>query len=151
MARENPIEITVEEFRESYPEFGNPPYTDAVITRFINLAYCYVSNLNCCCLKPDCREQALMMMIAHLLTIWTYMQGESGTPLVGGVSAAVGLSQKAKVGEVQVELAMPTITSLYQSWINSTEYGKMLYALLMAHIPTVRYVGGTFNRFFWTK
>lgn len=145
------IEITAQEFRAYYPEFKNPPYTDEVIIRFINLAYCYVSNLNCGCFKPDCRKQALMLMIAHLLTIWTYIQGESGNPLQGGVSASVGLSQKAKVGEVQVELAMPTIQSMYQSWLNSTEYGKMLYALLMAHIPTVRYVGGTPNRFFWTK
>ena len=148
---ENPIVITVEEFRESYPEFKNPPYTDAIVARFINLAYCYVSNLNCCCLKPDCRRQVLMLMVAHLLTIWTYIQGASGNPLVGGVSASIGLSQRAKVGEVQVELAMPTIQSLYQSWINSTEYGKMLYALLMAHMPTVRYVGGTLNRLFWTR
>lgn len=147
---ENPIEITVEEFRESYPEFVNPPYTDAVVKRFINLSYCYISNLNCGCVREDCRAQVLMLMTAHLMVIWTQIQRNGGVPMVGGVSMSFGLTQKSKVGDVEVSLAMPNIASLYQSWINSTYYGQLLYNLLMAHAATPRYVGGTRNRLFWT-
>lgn len=71
--------------------------------------------------------------------------------MVGGVSMSFGLTQKSKIGDIDVSLAMPNIASLYQSWINSTNYGQLLYNLLMAHAATPRYVGGTPNRFFWTR
>lgn len=147
---ENPIIITVEEFRESYPEFKNPPYTDAVVKRFIDLSYCYVSNLNNGCVAGNCRAQVLMLMAAHLMVIWTQIQRNGGIPMTGGLSMSFGLAQKSKVGDVEVSIAMPTIESLYQSWINSTYYGQLLYALLMAHAPTIRYIGGSKNRIFWT-
>ena len=148
---DNPIEITVQEFQESYPEFVNPPFTEAVIQRFITLAYCYMSNLNYGFVKGDCREQALMLMVAHLLTIWNNIQNQGGSGGSVGSTTNLGIAQKAKVGEVELSLALPTMQNLYQSWLNATPYGQMLYAMLFAHTPPVLYFGGNRNRIFWTK
>lgn len=148
---DNPIEITVEQFRESYPEFEDPPYTDAVVLRFINLAYCYMDNTNYGLVKDECRLQALMLWVAHLLTIWNNINTYGASSGSVGSTTAMGIAQKAKVGEVELSLQLPTIYNLFQAWLNSTMYGQMLWSLCYVHTPPAMYFGGRKNNLFWTR
>ena len=137
------IIITVEQFRTDYPEFTQVLYPDATVNSKISLAYCYISNLKGQEIDDACRTQAIELMVAHLLTI--------GGSTANGGDGSSGLTISTKIGEIAVTLAQPVLKSQWQYWINSTPYGQQYYALLMSHIPTPRYRGGTMERVFWTS
>lgn len=126
------IILTPAMFREAFPEFEDTNiYPDALLQRYITTAGLYVSKYKYW-LKEDVQLLALEYMTAHLITLFNPSQGDQTS--VGGTTAG-GNVLSASVGQVSVSMQAPIASDAYAQWIQSTAYGKALWALLAAHIP----------------
>ena len=136
------IEVTVDDFRQSFPEFTQAKYPDAVIQNFIDQSSCYVSDRNCGIIRNKCRKLAIMLMIAHLLILNNKAVSSNGL-------GTTGVSTGATLDMISLTFAAPPFNnSLWKSWIWSTPYGQRLYGLLMAKAPAPFYMFGTRQRLF---
>lgn len=123
------LTFDVVQFRIDYPEFTDPPYSDADLQRCWNTATCYISNQNCGTLSGECRQLALNLMTAHLCTI--------ANLAASGAGQVSGLVQSATIDKISVSQTPPPLKSQWQWWLSTTIYGQQLFALLQA-----RSVGG---------
>lgn len=131
--------LTPEIFREAFPEFSDTDkYPDALIQRYITTASLYINKYNYR-LAPEIRLLALEYMTAHLITLFVNGVGNGS---VAGSSTAGGTILSASVGQVSVSMQAPIATDAYAQWIQSTPYGKALWALLAAHCPAGIYFKG---------
>lgn len=119
-------------FRAQYPEFTNPPFTDAVLIGYWETATCFVSNKNCGSLRGACRLRALYLMVAHLCAIYNIIAAGQ-TP---------GQVQGATIDKVSVTLTPPPNPSQWAWWLGTTPYGAQLYALLQVRSVGGWYIGG---------
>lgn len=120
-------------FRAMFPEFTDPPYTDALLATYWEIATCAISTVDNCVLGGDCLQTALMLMTAHIAKI------------LGGASqgnTAVGAQTGATVDKVSVTFAAPPYKSGWQAWLAQTPYGMTLWALLSAKASGGWYIGG---------
>lgn len=127
------VKITVEEFRAAFPELADTTtYPDAVLQRWLTMAEAYISTRNYR-VKPAVRVLMIELMAMHLMTLFASMGGSGA---IGGESTAGGTITSATVGSVSVSLQAPIATDAYAQWIQSTPYGKALWALMSAQNPT---------------
>lgn len=125
------LTFDIVQFRATYPEFTDPPYTDAMLQQCWDTATCYISDKDCGKMTGKCRQTALNLMTAHLCLISN--QASSG----GGVS---NLSQSATIDKVSVSVTPPPLRNQWQWWLSTTVYGQQLFALLQA-----KAVGGFYS------
>lgn len=131
------IQLDIALFRQQFPQFADETeYPDAIITVTWDIATCYVSDNPCGPLPEKCRQTAINMMVAHLLTINDQLDaGNAG-----------GIVTSSTVGSVSVSLQAPTSASPFQYWLNKTPYGQQLLSLLSAASVGGFYLGGRNER-----
>lgn len=131
--------VTPEMLRTRIPAFADTSkYTDETLSGILDTATCYVSTKNCGPLRAYCREQAICLMAAHLLTL-RERTAQGGNAGVGGAVAS------ASVGNVSVSMVTPPNQDQYQYWMNQTPYGAELMRLLAIYANGGLYVGGSFE------
>lgn len=131
--------VTPEMLRTRIPAFADTSkYTDETLSGILDTATCYVSTKNCGPLRAYCREQAICLMAAHLLTL-RERTAQGGNAGVGGAVAS------ASVGNVSISLVTPPNQDQYQYWMNQTPYGAELMRLLAIYANGGLYVGGSFE------
>lgn len=114
------MELDITTFRSLFPAYASETdYTDATLTQWYTIGKCYVKD-NDCVLPEECRGQALMAMLAHLL----YIQDQ----VKSGNQARVITS--ATEGKVSVSLAEPPSGSNFSYWLNCSPYGPQVLAML---------------------
>ena len=129
--------VTAEGMRARIPAFSDTTkYPASVLDNMLETATCYISARNCGLLRGKCREQAIYLMAAHLLTLRDRMNQGGGTGSVGAVASS-------SVGNVSVSMVPPPNQSQYQYWMNLTGYGAELMALLRIYANGGVYVGGS--------
>lgn len=122
-------------FRALFPEFVDPPYSDALLTLYWDIATCAISSVDNCAISGKCLENALYLMLAHIATILQKATASGGT-------SAVGVKTGATVDKVSVTYSAPPFNSGWQSWLAQTPYGLTLWALLSALSAGGAYIGG---------
>lgn len=131
--------VTPEMLRTRIPAFADTSkYTDETLSGILDTATCYVSTKNCGPLRAYCREQAICLMAAHLLTL-RERTAQGGNAGVGGAVAS------ASVGNVSIAMVTPPNQDQYQYWMNQTPYGAELMRLLAIYANGGLYVGGSFE------
>lgn len=131
--------VTPEMLRTRIPAFADTSkYTDETLSGILDTATCYVSTKNCGPLRAYCREQAICLMAAHLLTL-RERTAQGGNAGVGGAMAS------ASVGNVSISMVTPPNQDQYQYWMNQTPYGAELMRLLAIYANGGLYVGGSFE------
>lgn len=129
--------VTPEMLRTRIPAFADTSkYTDETLSGILDTATCYVSTKNCGPLRAYCREQAICLMAAHLLTL-RERTAQGGNAGVGGAVAS------ASVGNVSISMVTPPNQDQYQYWMNQTPYGAELMRLLAIYANGGLYVGGS--------
>lgn len=122
-------------FRAYFPQFGNPQiYTPDVLQQYWNWATYYIQNTTAFCsrLSGVSRLHALNLMTAHLALVNT-LAGNNDTP---------GIVTEATVGHVDISLEPPPLPNQWQWWLDSTNYGQQLLALLQVKSVGGGYYGG---------
>lgn len=128
------LDISV--FRGMYPVYADETaYPDALLQTYYEMGKCYISD-NDCTLKEVCREQALMLMLAHLLYIKTL--ADQGNKAVVVTSATEG--------KVSVGIAQPPTPDNFSYWLNTTPYGPQILAMLEIASTGGWHVGGSSER-----
>ena len=128
-------ELDIAAFRAQFPEFTDPPYSDALLTAYWEIATCAMSTVDNCVISGDCLQTALYMMLAHI----TKLLSPGGS---GSKPGTVGVKTGATVDKVSVTYAAPPYNSGWQAWLSQTPYGLMLWALLSAKAAGGWYFGG---------
>ncbi|MBR3163745.1 DUF4054 domain-containing protein [Candidatus Saccharibacteria bacterium] len=136
------IEITVEDFRNDFPEFKDlEKYPNNLVEQFLLQATCYISDRNCGIVRNRCRKLAIELMVAHLITIYSKTADSQGMAVTGVVTGAT-------IDMVNLSFQPPPLSTAWKAWILSTPYGQRYYALLMAKAPAPFYMFGTRQRLF---
>ena len=129
--------VTADRMRTAIPAFADQEkYPNELLENAIETAVCYISAKNCGLLRGKCREQAIYLMAAHILTLRERMSQGGGNVTVGAVASS-------SVGNVSVSMVQPPNQSQYQYWMNLTGYGAELMALLRIYANGGIYVGGS--------
>ena len=124
----NTLTFDVTLFRQQFPEFSNTTtYPDIRLQMYWDQATCYISDCNYGRLKDDCRQLAINLMTAHLTKISTLIANNQFSFTPTG----------ATIDKISISLTPPPTYNAWQWWLEGTEYGKQLLALLQA-----RSVGG---------
>jgi len=119
--------LNVSLFRTLFPLFADEDiYPDALLEHWYKVGKCYIKD-NECTLDDDCREHALMLMLAHLLSIQDAVNSGNQSRIITSASE----------GKVSVSLAEPPSASNFSYWLNCTSYGSQVLAML-----SVAFVGG---------
>lgn len=127
------VEITKEDFVTSFPEFKEMDNIDIFLIR----AKCYISPNDYGNLSGDCRKLAIYLFAAHLLTLQKNIaDGQTGA----------GLTASASIDRVSVSMVPPPSLGAFEYWLNQTQYGAELLALLQSKMPVPLLLGGSFVR-----
>jgi hypothetical protein len=111
-------------FRAAYPEFGNSAqFTDVMLDTYWQQATQQISSQNYGVLRNAGRQRALNLLTAHLAKI----------ALLNTQGEVPGIITHAQVDKVQVQLEPPPLPDQWQWWLNTTEYGQSLLALLQVY------------------
>lgn len=117
-------------FMSQFPEFNN---TDSgLIEILLNRALCFIKVY--CNAMCECRELAIFLLTAHLLTL----QGN-----IANGDATGGLQASATIDKVSVSNVPPPTSDSFGYWLNQTTYGQQLLALIELNVPTPMYFGGS--------
>lgn len=127
------IDVNENEFKNNFPEFNNALNIELYITR----AKCYVSPKNYGILSDDKRKLAIYLFTAHLLTL---------QKCIADGQNAVGLTASASIDRVSVSMVPPPSFGAFEYWLNQTQYGAELLALLQIEFSTPLLLGGSFIR-----
>ncbi len=127
------ITLDIASFRSAFPAFSSDAtYPDATITLYWNMGTCYISDNDYGRLNGNCRELALQMMAAHLISLNNIIS-DGSTP--GQLTAST-------IDKVSVTLQPPPNKNQWSWWLNNTPYGAQLEALLATASVGGFYVGG---------
>jgi hypothetical protein len=125
------ITFDIAKFRERFPEFADESiYTNGLLTGNWDVACCYVTPEKYGCLTAHCREQAILLMTAHITKLQTLINSGQNPALL----------TSATIDKVSVSAAPPPVESQFEWWCSLTGYGQQLWALL-----TLWAVGGTYS------
>lgn len=125
-------DFDIAKFRKVFPAFASETkYPDEMIEFKVALARGFVSEG--CTLSGDDYDNAVMMMVAHLLWI-DYLISKGQT--------SVSITTGATVGSVSVSSAPPPTRTGWQYWLATSPYGQQLWALLMMRASGGWYFGG---------
>jgi len=127
------IDINENDFKQCFPEFNEAENVDLCITR----AKCYISPKICNNFTEDKHKLAIYLFTAHLLTLQKN--------IADGFSAA-GLTSSASISSVSVSMVPPPSVGAFEYWLNQTQYGAELLALLEIEFPLPLLLGGSFIR-----
>ena len=128
--------LDVSVFRGMYPIYADEAaYPDSMLNAYYDIGKCYIAD-NECTLIEACREQALMLMLAHLLYIKTL--ADQGNKAV--------VVTNATEGKVSVSIAQPPGSDNFSYWLNTTPYGPQILAMLEVASAGGWYVGGSNER-----
>ena len=128
------LDITV--FRAMFPAYSDDTvYPDSMLETYYSIGKCYIKD-NDCTLPDHCREQALMLMLAHLLYIKTL--ADQGNKAVVVTSATEGA--------VSVGIAQPPTSDNFSYWMNTSPYGPQILAMLEVFHSAGGYFGGSNER-----
>lgn len=131
--------VTVEGFRGALKEFCDEMrYSDCLVTRFLTQAQAYISTTNYR-IKPAIRLLLIQLMAAHLISL-SEIDPETG--IVSSMADGGKFEQNATIGDVSVNVAIPSGNKAFELWINSTGYGRQYWAILQAHSATPLYFTG---------
>lgn len=126
------VEFDISRFRKVFPAFASETkYPDEMVEFKLSIAKGFLSKG--CSLSGEDYDNALMMMVAHLLWI-DYLLSKGQT--------TVGVMTGATVGSVSVSTAPPPTKTGWQYWLATTPYGQQLWALLMMRAAGGWYYGG---------
>ena len=122
----------IAKFRAVFTQFASDTlYPDALITFWADFAKCELSES--CLLFGDCYDNALMLVVAHILTLMTTAaQGNGQT----------GALTSAAIDKVSVGYTAPPYQSGWQYWLTQTPYGVQLWSLLSVLAAGGFYVNG---------
>lgn len=125
-------------FRAQCPAFAQATvYTPDYIQMWFDMAGLYINNTFFGPLaKAGAMLPALNMMTAHLLQI----NAQIGTGTDSGITVA------AAIDKISTTLQEMTLPNQWQYWLASTEYGRMLLALLQAKSVGGFYTPGGLGR-----
>ena len=126
--------VDVETFRERYPEFVNPPYTDAIVQEGLDDAQCDFSRskLSSSACGQNIYERIIFALTAHEL----FKNNQVGTK--GNTGVTSGPIQSKTVGKVSVSYASSSaINSNLDSYYTSTPYGMRYLTLLQKYCPAI--------------
>lgn len=130
------ITFNAAKFRELFPAYSNATaYPDTLLAIKWEIAIGYVSDRNCGRMTDAVREYAIMLCLAHLLTLDAYIASNGG-------QGSAGIVTSSSIDKVSVSLAPPPITSPWDYWLQQTPYGSQLLAQLSAASVGGFYVGG---------
>lgn len=126
------------EFRGRFPAFKDTTlYPDAMITLFYDTAKVFIDSTESPCrvLTGSQLALALQYMTAHLLYIATQAAGQADpdNPDAGGIGAGGdggGFVTSATIGDISVTKLAPPSGDSWDWWLNGSEYGSALLALL---------------------
>lgn len=124
--------LGTQEFIAQFPEFSENPNIDRMIGRATN----YV-DLHCGYICDKRKQYAIFLLTAHLLSLQNNIQNGDAT---GGVQTG------ATIDKVSVSIAPPPYSNGFEYWLEQTQYGAELLALINILIATPDYVGGSFQR-----
>lgn len=133
------VTLTVEQFRQDFPQFTVVKYSDEVVQNFITQAECYVSTQNMGKLRDGCRILAIEYMTAHLIALNDKIKAGNTQ---GGQLAS------SSIDKISVSLTPPPSKNMFQYWIGQTTYGLSYYALLSTKCPAGIFAGGCSQRVF---
>jgi hypothetical protein len=123
-------------FRMLFPSFADVDiYPDASLENWYKVGKCYIKD-NDCTLDDDCREHALMLMLAHLLSIQDTVNSGNQSRIITSASE----------GKVNVSLAEPPSASNFSYWLNCTSYGSQVLAMLSVAFGGGGWVGDGLER-----
>jgi len=127
------VNVTAEEFRESFPEFSDAENIEIYLAR----TKCYISAEDYGVLSSDCRKLAIYLFTAHLLTLQKNIaEGQT----------SAGLTASASIDRVSVSMVPPPSLCEFEYWLNQTLYGVELLSLLSSKLPVPMLLGGSFVR-----
>ena len=130
------IDLDIASFRVNFPAYASETdYPDLRLNAQYAIGKCYIDD-NDCTLPEECREFALQLMLAHLLSIQDSIAAGRPTQIVNSASE----------GSVSVSLAEPPSTDTFSYWFSTTPYGLQLIAMLDASSVGGFYVGGSEER-----
>lgn len=130
----NPHELDLAVFRAMFPAFADvTAYPDATLQVYWDLAVVYLGAYDTCLLAGPVRQQALYLLMAHLLQLSDMAQA-------GDTPAIVTMS---RIDKVQVQVAEPPVTDGWSYWLATTPYGLQLWALLNLQAAGGFYMNGS--------
>ena len=109
--------ITPAQFKERFPEFDS--IADARIETFINKAALLVGS----CKWGDLYDEGIALLAAHYLALSILQESASSA------ISSFPVSSK-KVGDVQINFAIPASASAMESFYTKTPYGQEYWALV---------------------
>lgn len=123
--RENPI----------FDEFSDESeYPDTCLDMYWAIATCYLDDQTNCLIGEECLTLALQLMMAHIMNIGNAASMGSGT----------GVVEQGTIDDVTTKLKLPSFDNdIFNYWINSSEYGKMIYAMFSGIMVGGVYIGGS--------
>lgn len=128
------IVLDIPKFRALYPEFKDTAqYLDVRLDATWEQATCFVSERNCGVMRGKCREQGLMLMLAHLLKLSCLIENGDAPTVISSSS----------IDKISVTLTPPPIGDAWEWWLQTTPYGAQLVALLAAFTAGGLWVGGS--------
>jgi hypothetical protein len=124
------------DFRVLYPQFTNPPTTDAMLQNYFLLATLVLNN-SCGSIVSDAneREQLLNLLVAHIATLVPIQPAAgagSGVVIVGPVSSAAE-------GSVSISSGYAARVANNEAWFAQTQYGFLFWQLVRQY-TTMHYV-----------
>ncbi|MBP5789225.1 MAG: DUF4054 domain-containing protein [Neisseriaceae bacterium] len=133
------VSVTVAELKLAFPEFSDSTkYPDAYVQRFITMATMYISTVSGV-IRDNVRVLAIEYMACHLMTL----SAVDGAGNAQGDGNAGGILASAHIESVSVAFQGVIASDAFEQWIQSTPYGKMLWALLSVNNPTGIYWVGS--------
>lgn len=130
----NSVNITYSGFVSMFPEFADQSqYPIAMIEGFLLQAQCYISPDNIGEMTGKSRELAIYLMVAHLLTLNSY--------ILSGNKSGI-LITNATIGDVSVSGTPPASRDMRDQWYGYTIYGVRLKALIDSFIGIGLYMQG---------
>lgn len=112
--------LDIPTFRALFTAYSDETnYPDEVLNQWYEIGKCYVKD-NDCVLPDECRGQALMAMLAHLLYIQDQVKAGNQARVINS----------ATEGKVSVSLAEPPYSSNFSYWLNCSPYGPQVLAML---------------------
>lgn len=125
--------LDIAQFRLLFPAFASDTaYPDATLETFWAASVAYLGDYDNCLLSGAARQQALYLLMAHLLALGD-MATRGQTP---------GFVVMSKIDKISVQLAQPPAKNAWSFWLMTTPYGMQLWALLDVQAAGGFYVGG---------
>lgn len=127
------ITFDIAAFRAQFTAFADSSiFSNGLLNTNWDLACCFISPENYGFLNGHCREQAIMLLTAHITQIGVYINSGRNPALLTG----------ATIDKVSVTATPPPASDQLAWWFNLTGYGQQAWALLSMNAVGGAYYGG---------